>query len=192
MVRIKAYEDKYAEFRVTQQECPDFAEFKVSGVFLREQNLGHGLRLVLKLGEKTEVMTGNERHYRTESRYQLMQGNKVLCEAESTLSKGMKPIGTWCRIMFHEHSRNVLIEEEHDWSTSRQIVMCPTGDVSSPAWEARVVGVPTRDGGPGTTEGEGNVIGAANGKVYTRVDGRIYAFPFEKLAEVKSLGFLPG
>lgn len=192
MARIKAYEDKYAEFRSTQEECPDFAEFKVSGVFLREQNLGHGLRLVLKLDEQTETVTGNERYYRTESRYQLMQGNKVLCQAESTLSKGIKPIGTWCRIMFHEHSRNVLIEEEHDWSTSRQIVMYPTGNASSPVWEARVIGVPTRDGGPGTTEGEGNVIGAANGKVFMRVDGRIYAFPFEKLDKVKSLGFLPG
>jgi hypothetical protein len=189
---IKAYEDKNGKYRCTPEECPDFAEFKTSGVFLNEQALGRGLRLVLKLGEQTEAMIGNERYYRTESRYQLMQGKKVLCEAESTLSKGMKPIGTRCRIMFHEHSLNVVIEEEHDWSTSRQIVMCPKGNGSSPAWEAKVVGVPTRAGGPGTTNGEGTIIGGANGKVYTRVDGFIYAFPLEKLDEVKNLGFLPG
>ena len=190
--RIKEYEDKYAQFRCTQEERPDFAEFKISGVFLSEQDLGHGLRLALKLGERTEVMIGNERYYRTGSRYQLMQGKKVLCEAESTLSKNMKPIETWCKIVFHEGSLNLLIEEEHDWSTSRQIVMLPKGSGEFRAWEAKVVGVPTRAGGPGTTEGEGNLIGGANGKVYTRVDGFIYAFPVEKLEEVKFLEFLPG
>ncbi len=137
-------------------------------------------------------MIGNERYYRTGSRYQLVQGKKVLCEAESTLSNKMNPLGTWCRIMFHEESLNVVIEEEHDWSTSRQIIMYPKGNGSSSTWEAKVVGVPTRSGGPGTTNGEGTVIGAANGKVYTRVDGFIYAFPFEKLDEVKFLEFLPG
>lgn len=190
--RIRAYEDKYAHLRCTQEECPDFAEFKVSGVFLREQDLGHGLRLVLKLGMRTETMLDGQRYYRTQSRYQLVQGKKVLCEAESTLSYKMNPLGTWCRIMFHEESLNVVIEEERDWSTSRQIVMYPKGNGSSSSWEAKVVGVPTRSGGPGSTEGEGTVIGAANGKVYTRVDGRIYAFPFEELYEVKSLEFLPG
>jgi hypothetical protein len=111
---------------------------------------------------------------------------------ESVLSDDMPPDQPSGRISWHKDSEVLLIEEEHDWSTTREIVIYSKSHDGKKQWEARVISVPRRVGGPGTTRGEGELIGAANGKVYIKVDGFIYAFPIVDLEEVKFLGFLPG
>ena len=49
-----------------------------------------------------------------------------------------------------------------------------------------------RIGGPGTYRGAGTLLGMANGKVYIRVDGVIYASPINDVPAVLVLEFLPG
>lgn len=190
---ILAYERENAAFRTTQEETPPFAEFKTSGVFMRRQELGDGFRLVFKPGHLQEFQTPGGRYFRTTSRYQLMKGSKVLCEAESTLNNDDDlEAASCCRVVWHAGSRSVLIEEEHDWSTTREIVFFPTDQEGTPGWSAKVIEMPLRNGGPGTYRGEGNLLGMANGKVFIRVDGVIYAFPIRDVPAVPSLNFLPG
>ena len=190
--RIKAYQEQYAHIKCEADTVPKFVHYRVPDVFLREQHLNHNLRLALKLGKAREIQERTERHFRTDSRYQLKTGTHVLCDVESVLSDDMPPDQPSGRISWHEDSEILLIEEEHDWSTTREIVMFSTSHDGKKKWEARVIGVPRRVGGPGTTRGEGDLLGAANGKVYIKVDGFVYAFPIAELEEDKFLGFLPG
>lgn len=173
---VLAYDRENAAFRTTQEETPSFAEFKTRGVFMRPQELGDGFHLVFKPGRKREIQGTEWRYFRTGSRYQWMQGSQVLCEAESTLNidDGFEEV--YSRVVWHAGSRTVLIEEEHDWSTTREIVFYPSDKEGSASWTAKVMSVPRRIGGPGTYRGAGTLLGMANGKVYIRVDGVIYAF----------------
>lgn len=178
--KVKAeFANRYKRYRCNSN-VPFTEQFKGAGEQFVSKQFGDHLTLKLKLGKLIHLDETPGGPMRTQSRYQLFYDGKLQTEAESLFSTSEEfsngsPLVSW--FYYNPQNQILLVVEELAWTTFRYIVFEKSEQTQT--WVAKRVTPPSRcrhDGG--VTAERGEILGISEGALYLRMDGQLYAFPF--------------
>ena len=183
--RRAEFQEKYKAYLCMPADLPKTQEASGPGDQFKSMQFGEHLVLKLKLG-KTQYLDGTPGgRMRTESRYQLFWHNKLVAEAESLY--GTTPgEGRGSRFYFNPEDQSLAVYDDVSWTTQRCIVFERGGQ----SWKVHYLQPPER-GTPYPYSEKGQILGVAKGKLFLRMDGYEYAFPFREI-QIQSLEFTVG
>lgn len=191
--KVKAeFANRYKRYRCNS-DVPFTEQFKGAGEQFRTKQFGDHLTLKLKLGKLVQLDETPGGPMRTQSRYQLLCDGTLQTEAESLFSTSEEfsdgtPLVS--RFYYNPQNQSLLVVEELAWTTFRYIVF--EKSEHSQTWVAKCITPPSRsrdDFSPTWTEGQ--ILGIGDGKLYLKMDGQLYAFPFDDFID-SDLAFTVG
>lgn len=185
---VAEFRAKYARYRVEASEIRGGGVRKGVEIGNKGVELDNGMRLELRLGDRTNIGNG----HRSGSRYRLRsEKGALLAEAESAFAKQDLPVTKPKADLYLDavHSELLLFEEQC-WTVQRYILFRRRG-MDSTLWESVYLRVPKRDSANGIAN-EPHILGLSEHRIFVEQDGMIYAFPVDELPREQNLVYTIG
>jgi hypothetical protein len=171
------FANKWRQYAVTATDAP-LPTAKLPGDAQQYWKLADGLELAHRPGRLRELKEPKSGHFFCDSVFQL-KGDKVFASAPSLLDGQLlkeREISFELSVFEDRANTGVVVVERRHGGPQRAIWFRPE---PSGRWTATVVELPCR---LNFTYGEWYPIdGVLNGRLYCRVDGKLYAFPISEL-----------